>query len=70
MKLNLSSFLQLRFNIFMCKKLGWKITFFYITMLGRLYFLFKRKERQKIKNSVNEVFAGGKSKSEIKSITR
>ena len=43
MKINLSSFLQLRFNIFMCKKMGWRITFFYITMLGKLYFFFKEK---------------------------
>ncbi len=70
MKINLSSFLQLRFNIFMCKKLGWRITFFYITMLGKLYFFFKRKEKQKIKDSVKEVFAGQKSRSEIRSITR
>ena len=70
MKINLSSFLQLRFNIFMCKKLGWKITFFYVTILGKLYFFFKRKEKQKIKSSVKEVFAGQKSGSEIRSITR
>ncbi|MDO9565974.1 MAG: hypothetical protein Q7J15_04470 [Candidatus Desulfaltia sp.] len=70
MKINLSSFLQLRFNIFMCKKLGWRITFFYITMLGKLYFFFRRKERWKIKNSVKEVFAGRKSRFEIKLITR
>ena len=70
MKINLSSFLQLRFNIFMCKKLGWKITFFYITILGKLYFFFKRKEKRKIKSSVKEVFAGQKSGSEIRSITR
>ena len=70
MKINLSSFLQLRFNIFMCKKLGWKITFFYVTILGKLYFFFKRKEKRKIKSSVKEVFAGQKSGSEIRSITR
>ncbi len=70
MKINLSSFLQLRFNIFMCKKLGWRITFFYITTLGKLYFFFKRREKRKIKSSVKEVFAGQKSGSEIRSITR
>ena len=70
MKINLSSFLQLRFNIFMCKKLGWRITSFYITVLGKLYFFFKRKEKRKIKSSVKEVFAGRKSRSEIRSITR
>lgn len=70
MRINLSSFLQLRFNIFMCKKLGWRITSFYITVLGKLYFFFKRKEKRKIKNSVKEVFAGQKSRSEIRSIVR
>lgn len=43
---------------------------FYITMLGKLYFFFRRKERWKIKNSVKEVFAGKKSRFEIKLITR
>ncbi|MEA3429464.1 MAG: hypothetical protein U9Q84_09725 [Thermodesulfobacteriota bacterium] len=70
MKINLSSFLQLRFNIFMCKKLGWRITSFYITILGKLYFFFKRKEKRKIRSSVKEVFAGQKSRSEVRSITR
>ena len=70
MKISLSSFLQLRFNIFMCKKLGWRITSFYITVLGKLYFFFKRKEKRKIKSSVKEVFAGRKSRSEIRSIAR
>jgi KDO2-lipid IV(A) lauroyltransferase len=70
MKINLSSFLQSKFNIYICKKIGWQITFFYITCLGRLYFFFKRKEKGKIKNAVKTVFADTKSRSEIKLITR
>lgn len=70
MKLNLSSFLQCKFNVYMCKKIGWKITFFYITFLGRLYFFFKKKEKRKIKNAVQTVFANRKSMAEIKLITR
>ncbi len=70
MKLNLSSFLQCNFNIYMCKKIGWRITFFYIAFLGRLYFFFNRKEKRKIKNAVKTVFADTKSKPEIKLITR
>jgi len=70
MKLNLSSFLQCKFNIYLCKKIGWKITFLYIICLGRLYFFFKRKEKQKIKNAVKTVFADTKSTAEIKLITR
>ncbi len=70
MKIDLSSFLQSKFNVYICKKIGWKITFFYITCLGRLYFFFKRKEKGKIKNAVKTVFADTKSRSEIKLITR
>jgi len=69
-KINLSSFLQSRFNTFMCKKLGWKITYFYVTSLGKLYFFLKRKEKRKIRSSVKEVFAGQKSRSDIRSISR
>jgi len=54
----------------MFKKLGWRITSFYITVLGKLYFFFNRKEKRKIKSSVKEVFAGRKSRSEIRSIIR
>jgi len=70
MKINLSSFLQGRFNIFMCRMLGWEITFFYMSILGELYFFFNRKEKWKIKNAVKAVFTGRKNRSEIRSITR
>lgn len=68
MKINLSSFLQWRFNIYIFKKLGWRITFFYISILGKLYFFFNRKENWKIKKAVNAVFADRKNRSEIRSI--
>lgn len=70
MKINLSSFLQKRFNIFICRMLGWRISFFYMSMLGKLYFFFNRKERRKIKNAVKTVFTGRDYKSDIKSITK
>ena len=70
MRINLSSFLQRRFNIFIYRKLGWKITLFYIIVLGKLYFFFNRKENQKVKKAIGTVFSEGKSGSEIKSITR
>jgi len=70
MKINLSSFLQWRFNVYMCRLLGWKITFYYIIFLGKIYFFFNRKERSKITNAVQAVFSDLKCQSEIKSISR
>lgn len=70
MKINLSSFLQWRLNIFMCKMLGWHITHSYINFLGKLYFFFSWKENYKIKKSVKDVFSERKHSSEISSITR
>ncbi len=69
MKINFSSFLQWRFNIFMIKKLGWSATYFYITLLGKLYFFFKPKEKWKIISAVKTVFSDRKNISEIYSLT-
>ena len=69
MKLNLSAFLQWRFNIFMCRMLGWRITFLYIRMLGTLYFFFNPNEKWKVRKAVKAVFSEAKYGSEIKSMT-
>jgi len=70
MKINLSSFLQWRLNIFICKMLGWQITLSYINILGKIYFFFNRKENYKIKTAVKDVFSDRKHSSEISSITK
>jgi KDO2-lipid IV(A) lauroyltransferase len=70
MKLNLSSFLQWRFNIVMCRILGLKITFYYISILGKLYFFFNKKEKWRIKNALNTVFSHHKHQFEIRSLTK
>ncbi len=70
MKVNLSAFLQWPFNIFMCRMLGGRITFFYIRMLGKLYFFFNMKEKWKIKKAVKTVFKGRKNSSELRFITK
>jgi len=70
MKINLSSFLQWRFNIFLCRLLGWRITFYYIAFLGKLYFFFSRAETSKIKTAVQTVFSGRKQHYEVKSLTK
>lgn len=68
MKINLSSFLQLRFNIYLCRLIGWRIAFYYIVFLGKIYFYFNQKERSKITNAVQTVFGNLKHPSEIRSI--
>ena len=70
MKLNLSSFLQWRFNIVMCKILGLKITYYYISILGKLYFFFNKKEKWQIKKALNTVFSHHKHQFEIRSLTK
>jgi len=70
MRINLSKFLQLRFNVFLYKRLSWKAIFFYIVILGNLYFFFNRKEKYKIEDAVENVFEGIKSTSEMKTIKR
>ena len=70
MKINLSSFLQWRFNLFLCRILGWRFTFFYMSLLGRVYYFFNRKEKWAIEKAVKAVFAERKSRLEIKSTIR
>ncbi|MFC1815870.1 lysophospholipid acyltransferase family protein [Thermodesulfobacteriota bacterium] len=70
MRINLSSFLQWRFNIYLIQKLGWTFTYFYIYLLGKLYFFIQLKEKRRIAASIHTVFAERKKRSDIKSITR
>ena len=70
MNLNLSSFLQWRFNILIYKVLGLRFTFYYINILGKLYFFFKKNENQQIKKAVNTVFNDHKHPFEIRSLTK
>jgi lauroyl/myristoyl acyltransferase len=70
MKMSLSGFLQGRVNMLMYRKMGWGFIYYYIILLGKLYFLLNRRERQKIAESVESVFVNRKNKSEIGAITR
>ncbi len=53
--MNLSLFLQAKFNIFLYLTFGWWLAQFYILFLGKLYFIINKKERRIIKNAVFEV---------------
>ena len=69
MRINLSKFLQLKFNIFIYRSLGWGIAYFYILILGRLYIFFSIKEKKKIVLAVEAAFCNHKNYPEIRSIT-
>ena len=70
MRLKLSSFLQMKPNLLIYQMLGWKMAFYYILVLGRLYFSIKRMEKRRIELSIQAVFGHSKDKREIASITR
>ena len=70
MSFNLSSFLQWGPSMIMCRKIGWRFTYYYISILGKFYYFFNRKEKWKIKKAVTAVFTGRKNSSEFKSITK
>ena len=70
MRLNLSKLLQLRWNVFVYKRLSWEAVFFYIIILGKLYFLFNRNEKRNIEEAIETVYRGSRSTFEMKSIKR
>lgn len=70
MTFNLSAFLQWGPNMMMCRKMGWNFTYYYISILGKLYFFFNKKEKWKINEAVQSVFTERRNRSELKSITK
>ncbi len=54
-RFGLSRFLQARFNISMYMFFGWWLARIYISILGRLYYLIRRGEKQIIRQSVTDV---------------
>ncbi len=67
-KINLSSFLQWKINVFLYHQLGWRTAYYYIAFLHTLYYLFKRREKRLIEQAVESVFGHQKSDREIKSL--
>jgi len=70
MRITLSSFLQWKLNMIIYKMLSWKITFFYIKILCRIYFMIFKEERRKISMSVQSLFSQNKGTSELKDMMR
>lgn len=70
MSLNLSSFLQWRFNVFLYLTFGWNFTRILIFILGRVYFLLNKKGKKDIEKAVSEVLTSTEKKTMIPDITR
>ena len=70
MGLKLSSFLQMKPNLLIYQMLGWKMTFYYILVLGRLYFSANRREKRQIELSIQAAFGSFRDRRELDQITR
>jgi len=70
MGINLSSFLQWRFNIYLYLTFGWKIAKIFVFVFGTLYFFFNRKEKERVRNAVSEVIGHGDQRTEIEAVTK
>jgi len=55
MKIELSPFLQWKFNIFLYLTFGWGLAKFYIFFIGKFYFFVNQKEKQIIKDAIFDV---------------
>lgn len=70
MRINLSSFLQWRFNIFLYLNLGWKTAKIYVFLLGKLHFALNKRDRTRIENAILEVIGTRNKGADIRKITK
>ena len=70
MKMDLSRFLQLKFNMFLYAIFGWNMARILVFFFGRLYFHFNNKERQCIERAVRESVGPGKKRSDLKKLIK
>jgi lauroyl/myristoyl acyltransferase len=68
--MKLSSFLQTKPNLFLYQQMGWKIGLFYIMALGKLFFLVKRHEKEKIEWSLDSLFGTVQGESDLKALKK
>ena len=70
MGINLSSFLQWRFNIYLYLTFGWNIAKIFVFVFGTLYFFFNRKEKERVRNAVSEGIGRGDQRTQIEAVTK
>jgi KDO2-lipid IV(A) lauroyltransferase len=67
--IKLSPLLQSKFNIFIYLTLGWGLARFYITFLGKVYYIFNKKEKKIINNAIADVAGRIRRKIDLKEVT-
>ncbi len=67
--IKLSPLLQSKFNIFIYLTLGWGLAKFYISFLGRLYYIFNKKEKEIINNAIADVAGRIRREIDLKEVT-
>jgi len=70
MKIDLSRFLQSRFNMFIYSVFGWNMARVWVFFLGKLYFHFNKKEKQCIEDAVLESMGPGKIRRDVRKLTK
>lgn len=69
MKLNLSKFFQLRWNVFLFRLLPYSAGYAYMQLIGKLYYLIRRKEKHLIERNIRDMMQS-KTKRELRRIYR
>jgi len=70
MRVKLSSFLQWHLNIFIIQKLGWQISFYYLLVLGKLFYFLNGAERRRIVQSIEIVYGDQRNGEELEAINK
>jgi lauroyl/myristoyl acyltransferase len=70
MRVKLSSFFQWHLNIFIIQKLGWQISFYYILILGKLFYFLNAGERRRIVESIEAVYGDQRKGEELEIISK
>jgi KDO2-lipid IV(A) lauroyltransferase len=70
MTMNLSSFLQWRFNICLYLTFGWSIAKIFVFLFGTCYFFLNRQEKERIKNAVSESIGRRDPGADIRAVTK
>ncbi len=70
MRVKLSSFLQWHLNIFIIQKLGWQIAFYYLLLLGRLFYFLNGGEKRRIVESIEAVYGDHRSGEDLGNISK
>ena len=70
MRVKLSSFLQWHLNIFIIQKLGWHRSFYYLLVLGKLFYFLNRAERRRIVQSIESVYGDQRNGEELEAINK